>query len=224
MKILIIEDEPELAKSMADYLSNEQYRCEIAASFDEGFEKIHQFSYDCILLDLMLPGGNGIKLLQALKAEGKQEGVIIISAKNSLDDKLYGLNIGADDYVAKPFHLSELAARVYALIRRRQFGSINVLKHHEIEIDIPAKTVYVHGKKVVLTRKEFDLLLYLVSNKNKVVSKNAIAEHLTGDFADMLDSHDFLYAHIKNIKRKLTEVGANNYLRTIYGSGYKWEE
>lgn len=223
MKILIIEDEPALATDMIEYLSNEQYRCELAETYDEGIAKIYQFSYDCILLDLMLPGGSGLKILQVLKDEGKEDGVIIISAKGSLEDKLAGLKIGADDYLPKPFHLSELAARVYAVIRRRQLGNSNILKQGEITINVPAKTVTVNDKEVILTRKEFDLLLYFISNKNKVVSKNAIAEHLSGDFADMLDSYDFIYAHIKNLKRKLGDSGIDNYLKTMYGSGYKWE-
>lgn len=223
MKILIIEDELDLANSMVEYLSNEQYRCELARTYEEGLNKIYQFSYDCILLDLMLPGGNGLKLLQLLKDQGKEEGVIIISAKGSLEDKLRGLKIGADDYLPKPFHLSELAARVYAVIRRRQLGNSNILRQGEITIDVPAKTVVVNEEEVILTRKEFDLLVYFISNKNKVVSKNAIAEHLSGDFADMLDSYDFIYAHIKNLKRKMGGSGIEHYLKTIYGSGYKWE-
>ncbi|SEN30388.1 DNA-binding response regulator, OmpR family, contains REC and winged-helix (wHTH) domain [bacterium A37T11] len=224
MKILIIEDEEELAQSMVKYLSSQLYMCEVAASYADSLDKIHQFSYDCILLDLMLPDGNGLNLLKVIHEEKKQEGVIIISAKNSLEDKLYGLNTGADDYLAKPFHLSELAARVFAVIRRRAFGNSNIIRHQEIKIDVLAKTVFVHEREVIFTKREFDLLLYLVVNKNKVVSKNALAEHLTGDFSDMMDDFNFLYAHIKNIKHKLTEAGSKNYLKTIYASGYKWEE
>ena len=224
MKILIIEDEKDLAFNMADYLSKQNYLCEQAYTFDEALQKINLYAYDCILLDLMLPGGDGLKILAALKKQQKQEGVIIISAKNSIDDKVAGLQLGADDYLAKPFHLPELAARIFSLIRRKQFANANIIEANEIEIDLLAKTVTVSSNAVVLTRKEFDLLLLFIGNKNRVISKSALAEHLSGDIADMLDNHDFVYAHIKNLKRKLTDAGCNNYLKTIYGTGYKWEE
>ncbi|HAK77486.1 MAG TPA: DNA-binding response regulator [Runella sp.] len=223
MKILIIEDEPELAKSIADYLSGESYLCEFATSFDEAFEKVTTYEYNCILLDLMLPGGDGMNILEELKKQNKQDGVIIISAKNALDDKIKGLHLGADDYLAKPFHLSELAARIYSVIRRRQFANANIIQHNELQIDLLAKTVLIHNNPVLLTKKEFDLLLFFMGNRNRVISKNALAEHLSGDLADMLDNHDFVYAHIKNLKKKLTEAGCDNYLKTVYGTGYKWE-
>jgi len=223
VKVLIIEDEPELAASITDYLSGESYLCETAASFRQALEKINAFEYDCILLDLMLPGGNGLDILQEIKHRKREEGVIIISAKDAVEDKIKGLQIGADDYISKPFHLAELAARIYSLIRRKQFNNTNVLRQEEIEVNLLAKTVHVHGKVVNFTRKELDLLLYFMANRNRVVSKTALAEHLSGDIADMLDSHDFVYAHIKNLKKKLAEAGATNYLKTIYGSGYKWE-
>lgn len=222
MKILIIEDEPELAQSIAAYLSEENYLCEFARTFGEAFEKIKSFSYDCILLDISLPDGNGMKILEELKKDNKQEGVIIISAKNSLEDKIEGLQTGADDYLTKPFHLSELSARIYSVIRRKHFGSTNTITQNEIQIDLLAKTVVVNDTSVVLTKKEFDLLLYFIGNKNKVISKSALAEHLSGDFADMLDNHDFVYAHVKNLKKKLYEAGSMHYLKTVYGTGYKW--
>ncbi|NML21438.1 response regulator transcription factor [Pseudoflavitalea sp. G-6-1-2] len=223
MKILIIEDEEALAKSIGAYLSDAHYRCEYATSFSEAMEKTEVYVYDCILLDLMLPGGDGLKILSELKANNKQDGVIIISAKDSLDDKIKGLQIGADDYLTKPFHLSELAARIYSVIRRKQFSNANIVEQHELRIDIPAKTVTVNDQPVNLTRKEFDLLLYFISNKNKVVSKTALAEHLSGDIAGMFDNYDFVYVHIKNLKKKLAEAGCDNYLKTLYGTGYKWE-
>jgi len=223
MKILIIEDESTLAKSIGAYLSDENYLCEYATTFREAMEKTEVFDYDCILLDLMLPGGDGLKILEELKANNKQDGVIIISAKDSLQDKIKGLQIGADDYLTKPFHLSELAARIYSVIRRKQFDNTNIVEQNELRINIPAKTVTVNDKQVNLTRKEFDLLLYFISNKNKVISKSALAEHLSGEIADMFDSYDFVYVHIKNLKKKLTEAGSSNYLKTLYGTGYKWE-
>lgn len=223
MKILIIEDEQELAKSIAEYLSEENYLCEFATSFNQALDKITNYHYDCILLDIMLPDGNGMKLLEELKRQDKQDGVIIISAKDALDDKIKGLQIGADDYLTKPFHLAELAVRIYSVIRRKQFGNANTIQQNELQIDLLAKTVFVTNERVVLTKKEFDLLLYFIGNKNRVISKSTLAEHLSGDFADMLDNHDFVYAHIKNLKKKLNDAGCYNYLKTIYGTGYKWE-
>ena len=157
------------------------------------------------------------------KRQNKQDGVIIISAKNALDDKIYGLQLGADDYLTKPFHLSELAARIYSIIRRKQFDNSNTIIQNEIEIDLLSKSVKVNGTPVILTKKEYDLLLYFIGNKNRVLSKSTLAEHLSGDFADMLDDHNFVYAHIKNLKKKLSEAGCDSYLKTVYGSGYKWE-
>jgi DNA-binding response OmpR family regulator len=223
MKILIIEDEQELAKSIAAYLTGENYRCEFADTYNQALDKIKAYDYDCILLDIMLPGGSGMKILEELKGKNKQDGVIIISAKNSLDDKISGLHIGADDYLAKPFHLPELAARIYSVIRRKSFGNTNIIQQNELKIDLLGKVVSIHNTTVTLTKKELDLLLYFTANKNKVVSKSALAEHLSGDLADMLDNHDFIYAHVKNLKKKLAEAGCANYLKTIYGTGYKWE-
>lgn len=223
MKILIVEDEPELAQSIAEYLSAEHYLCECAATFGEAMDRIENHSYDCILLDIMLPQGSGMDLLAELKRKGMDQGVIMITAKNALNDKIEGLKMGADDYLAKPFHLAELAARVYAVIRRRQFGSANMIQLGALEIDLPGKRVFAHGESLQLTRKEFDLLLYFAGNKNRVIPKSALAEHLSGDFADMLDNHDFVYAHIKNLKKKLAEAGCAGHLKTVYGSGYRWE-
>ncbi|KUG10853.1 DNA-binding response regulator [Elizabethkingia sp. HvH-WGS333] len=224
MKLLIIEDETELAKSIAEYLSEESYLCEFAPTFKEAMQKIENFHYDCILLDITLPDGNGLTILEELKKQNKQDGVIIISAKNALDDKIKGLHLGADDYLTKPFHLSELMARIYSLIRRKQFSNSNVITQNELQIDLLAKTVFVNDQTIILTKKEFDLLIYFVGNKNRVISKSTLAEHLSGDFADMLDNHDFVYAHVKNLKKKLYDAGCNQYLKTVYGTGYKWEE
>lgn len=223
MKILIIEDEEDLLDSMSAYLSAEGYRCEHARDFTSALHKIHDYRYACILLDLMLPGGDGIEILRRLRELGQADGVIIISARNSIDDKIEGLKIGADDYLTKPFHLSELSARVYAIIRRKNFDNNNIVNHYEIQIDLMAKRVTVHGEEVNFTRREFDLLMYFVSNAGRLIPKSAIAEHLSGDMADMLNSHDFIYSHVKNMKRKLQEMGAENYLTTVYGSGYRWE-
>ncbi|MBK8110779.1 MAG: response regulator transcription factor [Saprospiraceae bacterium] len=223
MKILIVEDEKELAQDIVKYLSGQNYVCEVAENYNQATDKIAVYQYDCILLDLMLPDGNGLALLEQLKRENKQDVVIIISAKNSIEDKVKGLQIGADDYLAKPFHHSELSARIHSLIRRKQFNSSNIVQQNEITIDLLGKTVKVNDIEISLTKKEIDLLLFFIGNKNRVISKSALAEHLSGDIADMFDNHDFVYAHVKNLKKKLTEAGYNNYIKTIYGTGYKWE-
>nr|WP_315210774.1 response regulator transcription factor [uncultured Flavobacterium sp.] len=224
MKILIIEDENEIATSIKSYLSSNDIICEVANSIKVAIEKIDLYSYDCILLDLMLTDGNGFKILELLKKQNKTEGVIIISAKETLEIKIEGFTLGADDYLTKPFHLSELLVRIQALVRRKQFNGRNVVKFNEIEIDTINKTVKVKGTKIDFTKTEMDLLLFLIGNKNKVLSKGAIAEHLSGDMADMLDNHDFIYAHIKNLKKKLKEMGTFDYLKSVYGTGYKWED
>lgn len=224
MKILIIEDERELSNNIVTYLSTDNYLCEQAFTFQDAIDKIGLYSYDCILLDLNLPGGDGLKILDEIKKRNIESGIIIISARDSLDDKITGLKIGADDYLAKPFSLPELSIRIYALMRRQQFSHNNILKSNEVEIDLLSKTINVGTSSVVLTKTEYDLLLFLIGNRNRVVSKNAIAEHLSGDMADMLDSHNFVYAHIKNLKSKLADAGCHNCIKTVYGTGYQWSE
>lgn len=223
MKILIVEDERELAKSMVQYLRQESYICEVAYTAKEAIEKVLVHDYDCILLDINLPDGNGLTILEKIKKSDNLEGVLIVSARNSLDDKIKGLNLGADDYLAKPFHLSEMGARISAIIRRKRFGGSNTLTFHELTIDLLGKVVTANNRPADLTRKEYDLLLFLVSNKNRVVSKNAIAEHLSGDLAEVFENFDFIYAHMKNLKKKLMEAGCQDYIKTIYGLGYKFE-
>ncbi|WP_421941318.1 response regulator transcription factor [Pedobacter sp.] len=222
MKILIIEDEQGLLESILAYFTGEGNICEWASDFVQAAEKIALYNYDCILLDLGLPGGEGLELLAKLKAMKKRDGVMIISARHSLDDRLAGLDLGADDYLVKPFHLSELKARVSAIVRRKNFDGNNVIIFNEIKVDAFAMNIYVGDKQVTLTKKEFDLLVYFLSNKNKVVTKNAMAEHLWGDEMDLSDDFDFIYTHVKNLKKKLTEAGAADYLRSVYGIGYKF--
>lgn len=222
MKILIIEDEKALSDSIATYLEGENYICETAYNYHTALEKTELYDYDCILLDISLPGGNGLQILKELKADNKLDGVLIISAKNSIDDKVAGLKSGADDYLSKPFHLSELSARISAIIRRRNFDGNNKLQLGDICIDTLAKTVTIEDVSLELTRKEYELLLYFMSNKGKVISKNAIAEHLWGD--DMSGNIDFIYTHIKNLRKKLTEAGHCDYIRSVYGMGYKFTD
>jgi DNA-binding response OmpR family regulator len=223
MKILLVEDEQELSRSIVTYLRAESYLCEVASDLNTAMFKIESFDYDCILLDISLPDGSGLNILKELKANNKSNGVIIISAKNSIDDRISGLNLGADDYISKPFHLSELAARIASVIRRRRFDGNNNIVLNELAIDILGKVATVHSKNVELTRKEYDLLLYFVSNKNRVISKNALAEHLTGDNSGAYDNFDFIYAHIKNLKKKLLAAGCGDYIKSIYGMGYKFD-
>lgn len=224
MKLLIIEDERELSDSIVAYLSSENYLCEQAFTCDEAKEKVELYDYDCVLLDLMLPGGNGLDILRNIRNKNNPVGVIIVSAKDSLEDKVRGLEIGADDYLAKPFHLPELSMRIYAIIRRKEFSANNVLQSNGITINLLSKTVHINNKTVLLTRTEYELLLFLIGNKNKVISKGAMAEHLSGDMVDMLDNHDFVYTHIKNLKAKLAEAGCKDCIKNVYGTGYKWVE
>lgn len=222
MKILVIEDEKAVLDSILAYFTGEGNICEHAATYVAAAEKIALYSYDCILLDLGLPDGEGMQLLDMLKKMKKKDGVLIISARHSLDSKLAGLDLGADDYLVKPFHLSELKARVSAIVRRKNFDGDNIITYNEISIDVLAMTTTVNGKAIVLTRKEFDLLVYFLANKGKVVTKNAMAEHLWGDEMDISDDFDFIYTHVKNLRKKLLEAGSQDYLRSLYGIGYKF--
>ena len=222
MKILIIEDEKALLDSMLSYFTGEGNICEQAPTYQIAAEKIVLYNYDCILLDLGLPDGEGLELLGLLKKMKKKDGVLIISARHSLDSKLEGLDLGADDYLVKPFHLSELKARVSAIVRRKNFDGDNVIVFNEISVDVLAMKAMINGKEITLTKKEFDLLIYFLSNKGKVVTKNAMAEHLWGDEMDISDDFDFIYTHVKNLRKKLLEAGANDYLRSLYGIGYKF--
>ena len=221
MKLLIIEDEKELAASIASYLKNENYTCEVASNFKQALEKIETSDYECIALDITLPGGSGMQLLKELKNNKKTDGVIIISAKNSIDDRINGLRLGADDYLVKPFHLSELAARINAIIRRKMYSGNNVIRFNEISIDTLAKEVRVKEDLVELTRKEYELLVYFLSNQRKVISKNALISHLWSQEMGTGESADIIYTHIKNLRKKLSEKGCGDYIRSLYGMGYK---
>ncbi len=224
MKILIIEDEPGLREGMRDYLTDAGNICETASGFYEAIQKIQLYRYDCIILDIMLPGGSGLQVLEMLKHDKLPDGVLIVSAKNALPDRLSGLKLGADDYLTKPFHLSELLARVEAIVRRRAFDGSPFLEFNEIRIDLDGKQVSVKGKAVRLSRRDYMLLLYLIANKSKIVSKNAIAEHLWGDDIDMADRYDFIYTHIKNLRKKLMDAGCKDYIQSAYGMGYKFSD
>ena len=222
MKILIIEDEKQLSSSICTYFASEQFICETAFDFPTASEKIALYDYACIILDITLPGGNGLDILKELKQQDKADGVIIISAKNALDDKVFGLKAGADDYLTKPFHMPELGARVAAIIRRKSFGGKNEIVFDEVHINLNEKLVSEKGKDIDLTKKEYELLLYFISNKNKVISKAAIAEHLWGDNMDLADNYDFIYTHVKNLRKKILQTGSPDYIKSVYGMGYKF--
>lgn len=223
MKILVIEDERELSKNMVQFLEA-NYLCEQAFSFHEAIEKLKLYTYDCILLDLGLPGGDGLLVLEEIKKLNIDSSILIISARNALEDKIQGLELGADDYLAKPFALPELSIRIHAQLRRRLATATNELITGNVTIDLLSKQVSVNEESILFTKSEFALLLFLVGNKKRVVSKNAIAEHLSGDMADMLDNQNFVYAHIKNVKAKLNDRGCTCTIKTIYGTGYQWIE
>jgi len=222
MKVLIVEDEKELLSAISTYLEMEGYVCEEATDYPDGVMKINLYEYDCIIADIGLPGGSGLQLIEMLKQKMDNTGIIIISAKNSLEDKIHGLDIGADDYLTKPFNLSELNARIRSVLRRRKFEGKKEVEFQEIRANPETFQAFVKDKAIALTKKEFDLLLYFVTNKNKVLTKESIVEHLWGDYIDSADSFDFLYAHISNLRKKLIEAGARDYLSTVYGVGYKF--
>jgi len=224
MKVLVIEDEIALLQDIKKYLEVENMVVETAPDFQEAKLKISDFEYDCIVVDINLPNGSGFDLVQELKSQKSKTGIIIISARNSLDDKLKGLNIGADDYLVKPFHLSELNARINSIIRRRFQEGNNKTTFNEIGIDHVAQNVTINDKSLILTRKEFDLLVYFITNKNKVLSQLAIVEHLWPDEIELSDSYAFLYTHIRNLRKKIQDAGCTNYLKSVYGIGYKWED
>jgi DNA-binding response OmpR family regulator len=222
LKFLIVEDEAGLRQNIADYLSDDGNICECCDSLKSAIAKLSDYVYDCVLLDIGLPDGEGFAVLDFLRNKMRNESVLIISAKGSLDDKIKGLNIGADDYLTKPFHLAELKARVVAIYRRKTFSSNNIIVFNEISIDLPGRNVEINGSNVVLTRKEYDMLLYFIANKGKVISKNAIAEHLWGDEMDLHDHYDFIYTHIKNLRKKLMDANCTDYIKSLYGIGYKF--
>ena len=221
MKILIVEDEKQLLDSMLIFLKESGMICEKAETLAEATEKADLYEYDCVVLDIGLPDGSGLKVINVLQQKQKQTGIVILSAKNSLDDRLVGLNFGADDYVTKPFYMPELVARIKSVVRRRAFQGKNEILFNEIRVVPDEMMMYVKDKLISLTKKEHELLLYFLSNQNKVLTKESIAEHLWGDHADMADSFDFIYSQIKNLRKKMTDNGAHDYLKSIYGVGYK---
>lgn len=221
MKILIIEDEPDMLANMQQTLERESYLVETAMDYSTAAEKIGVYEYDCILLDITLPGGNGLDLLKKLKETGAGDGVIIVSAKDSLDDRIKGLDYGADDYLSKPFHMAELNARVKAVLRRRNFEGSNSISIGNLKAFPEDRNILIADKTINLNRKEYDILIYLVTNKERLVTKSALAEHVWGDNIDQADSFDFIYSQIKNLRKKLSLTDASIEIQSIYGVGYK---
>jgi DNA-binding response OmpR family regulator len=225
MKVLALEDNKELAKSIYDFLTLAGYVCELAETVEKAKDKLLSFSYDCILLDIMLPDGNGLDVLKFIKTSNIKSGVLIISAKEALDDKINGLEGGADDYLTKPFHLSELHARLRAIYRRKNFNgnNSNIITFNEISLNTDTFEAFINNQLLDITRKEFELLMYFMVNKNRVLSRQAIAAHLWGDYTDNLVNLDFVYQHVKNLRKKISLINGADYIDTIYGLGYRFK-
>ncbi|WP_106794859.1 response regulator transcription factor [Aquimarina sp. Aq78] len=224
MKILIIEDEHMLAESMVQYLEREGYQCEWTDNLAAAKEKSWDYEYDCLVVDINLPDGSGLDVIKQVKEMRSKSGIIIVSARNAIDDRIYGLDIGADDYLTKPFDLAELNARIKAIIRRRNFDAQNTITFNEIEVCPYEMSVKVNNKTLKLTKKEYDLMLYFISNPNRVIPKGSIAEHLWGDEMGIADSYDFIYSHLKNLRKKILEQGGQDYIQTVYSVGYKFSD
>lgn len=221
MKILIVEDEPSLRELIQLSLKKERYVTETASDYHTALQKIEIYDYDCVLLDIMLPDGNGLKLLQKLKAMRKRENVIIISAKDSLEDKVLGLELGADDYLPKPFHIAELTARIKSVLRRKYRNGEDSIVLGNIRIQPETFQVFVNDKPVELKRKEYDILHYFMNRPDRMIDKNTLAESVWGDHIDQVDNFDFMYAQIKNLRKKLKDAGATAEIKAVYGFGYK---
>lgn len=221
MKILIIEDELELQDAIKEFLLAEDYIVEVASDFASGMEKVVIYQYDCILLDISLPGGTGLKILEEIKKSNIKSNIIIISAKDSIDDKVKGLDLGADDYLAKPFHFTELHARIKAVLRRKKLDGTNVLVIGNLEIDFDQRMVNIAGHELKLNRKEYDILSFFATNTNRLITKEALAEHVWGDNIDSADSFDFVYSQVKNLRKKLKDYQSDVEIDNVYGAGYK---
>jgi len=224
MKLLIVEDDRSLCRSINDYLKMEGHICEIAPTFKEAINKVEDNKYDCIILDIGLPDGNGIDIIREMKLKRLTGGILILSAKSSLDDKLTGLNTGADDYLTKPFHFAELSARINSIYRRNNLLGMNEIVFNEVRINISDNQAYINDKLLNLTKKEYDLLLFFMTNKDRIITKESIVEHLWGDEVILTDSFDFVYTHVKNLRKKMMASGSENYIKCIYGFGYKFSD
>ncbi|HPD95759.1 MAG: response regulator transcription factor [Bacteroidales bacterium] len=221
MKLLIVEDNPQLSDDLDNFLTENGFIVEVASTLQKAKEKVDLYSYDLILLDIGLPDGNGLELLNAVK-DNSETGILIVTAKNALEDKIKGLELGADDYITKPFHKAELNARIRSILRRKKFAGSNILQVDEVKVNLSSLQVFVNDNPIILTKKEFDLLVYFLYNKDRVLTKESIAEHLWGDNIDQSDNFDFLYNHIKNLRKKIVNAGGKSYIQSVYGMGYKF--
>jgi len=224
VKILIIEDDRSLRMAIYDYLKMEGHICEVAGNLFQASDKTNINRYDCIILDIGLPDGTGLDIIKELKKNKVADGILILSARNSLDDKLLGLKIGADDYLTKPFHFAELSARINSIYRRNSFLGLNEISFNEIKANTYDKQAYVNDTLLNLTKKEYDLLVFFMTNRNRIITKESIVEHLWGDEVILTDSFDFVYTHVKNLRKKIIAAKGKNYIKCIYGFGYKFIE
>lgn len=223
MKLLVIEDNQELLDILVVTMIKENYQCEQASNFMDADEKVHLYTYDILIIDINLPGGSGLDLIRSAKKINPTTGIIVISARNSLENKIEGLELGADDYITKPFDVAELVARVKALLRRRNFNGSEKISFNEILLDTTRRKVSIKNEDIELTKTEFDILLFFFSNQGRLLTKETIAEHIWGDNMDLVDSFDFIYSHIKNLRKKITEKGVRIPIKAVYGMGYKLE-
>jgi DNA-binding response OmpR family regulator len=222
MKLLLVEDNICLANDMRHFLVSNGFVVEHVVTLQEGIDKINIYDYDMVIIDIGLPDGSGLDLIKQMKSKNINSGILIVTAKNAIEDKVRGLDLGADDYITKPFHKSELNARIRSILRRKKFNNSNIISINELKIDILAAQAFVHEEPITLTRKEYDLLLYFMYNQNKVLTKESIAEHLWGDQIDQADTFDFIYNHIKNLRKKIVNAGGKDYIKSMYGMGYKF--
>ena len=221
MKLLLVEDNARLAHDILQFQQESGFVVEHAATLREATEKIVAYQYDLIIVDLGLPDGNGLELVRELKQKRSESGILVLTAKNALADKIAGLDLGADDYMTKPFHNTELNARIRSILRRKKFRGSNTIEFDDITLDLLATQVYIKNTPVSLTKKEYDLLLYFLQNPGRILTKENIAEHLWGDHIDQADNFDFIYNHIKNLRKKITSAGGKNCIQAMYGIGYR---
>ncbi len=221
MKILIVEDNVRLLEAITETLESEKYLCETSLNFQSAHEKIFLYNYDILIVDINLPDGSGLELIKEIKKQNSSTGIIVVSARNSLDNKIEGLDLGADDYITKPFDMAELVTRVKALLRRRNFSGNSSVTFNGITIDTTSKEVFAGQQKIELTKSEYDILLFFFSNPGRTLTKEGIAEHIWGDNMDLADSFDFIYSHIKNLRKKITVTGVSDPIKAVYGIGYK---
>ena len=221
MKLLVIEDNLDLLSEIKEALDQAYFHCEVVSTYADAHEKVHLYSYDVLIVDINLPDGSGLNIISEIKKVNPATGVIVVSARDSLSNKLEGLDLGADDYITKPFDLAELVARVKSLLRRKNFYGSNTITIGGVTLDVSSRDIFVDDKRVDLTKSEFDILLFFFSNPTRVLSKESIAEHIWGDNMDLADSFDFIYSHIKNLRKKIIATGVAEPIKAVYGIGYR---